>query len=230
MRWQLLAVSRLRTYSMLETVDTDDPACCLDSQIQDDPIHADPSRILFVASSTSDTLSIIKFARRYCAELHALCAKLGRALQLLAFERLPIGWCGVAMEYILAAVPLRSIPKDHVKRLRWRKELQEVLTQFRRKNLVHGDLSDTNIVVEKDERVMLVDFDLGGNDGETVYPQWDLNKMGGLIMISRSRRRTMKEFWRMHFQSLHRDYFSYSPRLEDAGVPGCLAVISTLFR
>jgi hypothetical protein len=157
-------------------MDTDDlEHCYLDFQIQNDPIHADPSRLLFVASTTSDTLIIIKFTRRYCAELHALCAKLGRAPQLLAFERLPGGWFGVAMEYILTAVPLRSIPKDHVKRPRWQQELQEVLTQFHGENLVHGDLRDTNIIVENDERVLLVDFDWGGKDGETVHPRWDLN-------------------------------------------------------
>ena len=176
MHWQLPAVSRLRKYSTPETMDTDDlEHCYLDFQIQNDPIHADPSRLLFVASTTGDTLIVIKFTRRYCAELHALCAKLGRAPQLLAFERLPGGWCGVAMEYILTAVPLRSIPKDHAKRPRWQQELQEVMSQFHGENLVHGDLRDTNIIVEKDERVLLIDFDWGGKDGETVYPRWDLN-------------------------------------------------------
>ena len=85
------------------------------------------------------------------------------------------GWYGVAMEYILTGVPLRSIPKDHVKRPRWQQELQEVVTQFHGENLVHGDLRDTNIIVENDERVLLVDFDWGGKDGETAYPRWDLN-------------------------------------------------------
>ena len=32
------------------------------------------------------------------------------------------------------------------------------------------------------ERVLLVDFDWGDKDVETVYPRWDLNKMRGLIM------------------------------------------------
>ena len=64
---------------------------------------------------------------------------------------------------------------DHVKLPRWHKELQEVVTVFHRENLVHGDLRDTNIIVEDDERVLLIDFDWGGRDGETVYPRWDLN-------------------------------------------------------
>ena len=70
-----------------------------------------------------------------------------------------------------------AIPKDHVKRPRWQQELQEVMTQFHGENLVHGDLRDTNIIVEKDDRVLLIDFDWGGKDGETVYPRWpwDLN-------------------------------------------------------
>ena len=172
---QLPAVSRLRKYSTLETMDTDDPEhCYLHFQIHDDP-NADPSRLLFIASTTSDTQVVIKFTHRYCAELHALCAKLDRAPQLLAFERLPGGWFGVAIEYILTAIPLRKIPKDHVKRPRWQKELQAVVTLFHGENLVHGDLRDTNIIVEGDDRVLLVDFDWGGRDGEAVYPRWDLN-------------------------------------------------------
>ncbi|EDR05854.1 uncharacterized protein LACBIDRAFT_302412 [Laccaria bicolor S238N-H82] len=96
MNWRLPAVSSLRKYS-----DTDDPEHgYLDFQIHDDDIYADPSRLLFLASTSTTTLVVIKFTRRYCAELHALCAKLGRAPQLLAFERLPGGWFGVAMDYI----------------------------------------------------------------------------------------------------------------------------------
>jgi RIO-like serine/threonine protein kinase len=80
------------------------------------------------------------------------------------------------MEYISTAVPLWTIPKDHVKCPRWYKELQEVLTVFHGENLVHGDLGDTNIIVEDDERVLLVDFDWGDRDGETVYPRWSLTR------------------------------------------------------
>jgi serine/threonine protein kinase len=173
---RLPAVSRLRKYLMPETMDTDDlERQYLQFRIQNDSPQADPSRLLFIALTDDDTPIVIKFTRRYCAELHALCAKLGRAPQLLAFEHLPGGWCGVAMEYILTAVPLWSIKKDHPEHPRWQQELQEVLTQFHGENLVHGDLRDTNIIVDKDERVLLVDFDWGGKDGETVYPRWDLN-------------------------------------------------------
>jgi hypothetical protein len=47
-----------------------------------------------------------------------------------------------------------------------RSYIQEVLAQFHGENLVHGDLRDMNIIV---------DFDWGGKDGETVYLWWDLN-------------------------------------------------------
>jgi len=176
MCWQLPAVSRLRKCLMPDTMDTDDPERqYLDFQIQDDRERADPSRLLFLASTTNGKEVVIKFTRRYCTDLHALCAKLGCAPQLLAFERLPGGWFGVAMEYVLAAKPLRAIPKDHAKCPLWQKELQKVMVLFHGKNLVHGDLRDTNIIVEDDERVLLVDFDWGGLDGETTYPRWDLH-------------------------------------------------------
>ena len=154
-----------------ETMDTDDPEhCYLDFQIQNDPIHTDPSRLLFMASTTSDTLIVIKFTHWYCAELHALCAKLSHAPQLLAFEHLPGGWYGVTMGYILTAVPLwlfqRTMSSAHAGSRSYKKYEE---------NLVHGDLRDMNIIIKKDEQVLLVDFDWRGKDGKTVYPWWDLN-------------------------------------------------------
>ena len=62
MHWQLPAVSRLRKYLMLEKVDTDDPEHgYLEFQIHDDKTYMDPSRLLFLASTTSLTVVVIKF-------------------------------------------------------------------------------------------------------------------------------------------------------------------------
>ena len=76
------------------------------------------------------------------------------------------------MEYILTTKPLWIIPKDHAKCPCWQKELQALLILFHGENLVHGDLRDINIIVNQ---VLLVDFDWGGQDRDTVYLRWDLN-------------------------------------------------------
>lgn len=50
-------------------------------------------------------------------------------------------------------------------------KLRSILTQRHGKNLVHGDIRDTNITVqETSEDIMLIDFDWAGKIGEVRYP------------------------------------------------------------
>ena len=45
-------------------------------------------RQLYLAESNGQNI-LVKFVRRYCPELHSICAELGHAPSLLAYERLP---------------------------------------------------------------------------------------------------------------------------------------------
>ncbi|KAH8101971.1 hypothetical protein BXZ70DRAFT_932701 [Cristinia sonorae] len=91
------------------------------------------------------------------------------------YERLPGGY-GVTMQSIDPARPLCDIPKDDPNRPRWAGEVHDLVRAFHGVDLVHGDLRDTNIVVDGEERVYLLDLDwVGGKEGEAVYPSWQLN-------------------------------------------------------
>ncbi|KAF8262332.1 hypothetical protein EI94DRAFT_1743905 [Lactarius quietus] len=56
----------------------------------------------------------------------------------------------------------------------WSEDLKSLVNAFHKKGWVHGDLRDANLIVSDEEpaRVMLVDFDWGGNvnDGPVYYP------------------------------------------------------------
>ncbi|KAJ3510166.1 hypothetical protein NLJ89_g4834 [Agrocybe chaxingu] len=145
----------------------------LDFQIEHDQ-RSNPSRLIYIATSQGQEI-VIKFTRSYCARLHAFCAELGHAPNLLACERLPGGWFGVAMAYIPFARHLSDCRADNTERLRWGNQAREVMTRFHEAGLVHGDLRDSNIIVDGEGRLLLLDFDWGGSDGEVTYPTWSLN-------------------------------------------------------
>jgi hypothetical protein len=133
-----------------------------------------PNRLLYVAEMLDKQPILIKFVQRYSIELHDFCAKSGHAPQILAFERLPGGWYAVAMEYIESGVPITHSTLLPAHRDRWAKELQNLMHNFHAEGLVHGDLRAANILCREDS-VVVIDFDWGGEDGEVFYPTANLN-------------------------------------------------------
>ncbi|CAA7264505.1 unnamed protein product [Cyclocybe aegerita] len=172
-RWRLPAVTQLRKYPLSESSAENPSDVHLDFQIEHDQ-RSNPSRLIYIAVSEGQEI-VIKFTRSYCPRLHTFCAELGHAPNLLAYERLPGGWFGVAMAYIPFARHLSDCKADAAERLRWGNQLSEVMNRFHEAGLVHGDLRDSNIVVDGEGRVLLLDFDWGGLDGEATYPTWSLN-------------------------------------------------------
>jgi len=53
-------------------------------------------------------------------------------------------------------------------------ELGDLMDAFHKRDFVHGDLRDANIICKNDS-VMLIDFDWGGKEGEVSYPTSNLN-------------------------------------------------------
>jgi serine/threonine protein kinase len=94
---------------------------------------------------------------------------------ILAFERLPHGWYGIAMEYIESGVPITHATLLPAHRHHWTEELQSLMHNFHAQGFVHGDLRAANILC-KDDSVKVIDFDWGGKDGEAFYPMASLNK------------------------------------------------------
>ncbi|KAI9448535.1 hypothetical protein H4582DRAFT_2141800 [Lactarius indigo] len=129
--------------------------------------HPD-NRLLYIAETLEKRQLVVKFTRSYSIELHAFCAEHGFAPGLVGFGKIPGGWSVVAMEYMSSVHPSQS---PNLSRLcdKWIDELQELVQSFHDKDMVHGDLRESNILCEG-ENVMLIDFDWGGKVGEAAYP------------------------------------------------------------
>lgn len=111
----------------------------------------------------------VKFSQRYSVDLHNFCASKGLAPKVLGFERLRGGWFMVAMEKIdtVDREKITSFPNAE----KWEKDIQELVEGFHLAGFVHGDLRLANFVfTEEPQRMLLVDFDWGGKEGEVVFP------------------------------------------------------------
>ncbi|KAI0036087.1 hypothetical protein K488DRAFT_42040, partial [Vararia minispora EC-137] len=135
-----------------------------------------PTSLLYVAQMDNRAI-IVRFTQTYSCDVHAFCATRGHAPNLLAYERLPGGWIGIAMEFVnnptrLAAAFQAASPD---KRQGWRVDLRALVQELHEEDLVLGDFRAANIVVDDQGRIMLVDFDWGGRDGRVAYPTWCLD-------------------------------------------------------
>ncbi|KAF8554451.1 hypothetical protein OG21DRAFT_1484651 [Imleria badia] len=137
-----------------------------------DPFSSGLDRFLYIARTSKGEI-IVKFTRRYSYDLHTFCAGKGFAPKLLGFERLPGGFFGVAMELFEDASPFTAARGP--KTAEWKKELKKLVNSFHDVGLVHGDLRSPNILCDGN-KVMLVDFDWGGKQGEVSYPKCKLNR------------------------------------------------------
>jgi hypothetical protein len=121
----------------------------------------------------SDCEVMVKFTQRYFPALHSFCAERRNAPQLLRYGIIPGGWHVVVMEKIKQQdINPESHARNHLQT--WSQDLNSLVKDFHDKGWVHGDLRDANLVVsdEESERIMLVNFDWGGNvdDGPVYYP------------------------------------------------------------
>jgi hypothetical protein len=140
-------------------------------KLKDQPI---PGKLLFVGW-TEGKLVLVKFVRSYSKDLHEHCAALNLAPLLLGFEKLPGDWLMVVMEFMTDGYRVFSTLKDLPPSIftQIRQMVTDLVTSFHAKNLVHGDIRDTNLLVRvKDGTVemKLIDFDWGGKEGEVRYP------------------------------------------------------------
>ncbi|KAF8548570.1 hypothetical protein OG21DRAFT_1448999 [Imleria badia] len=131
--------------------------------------------VFFGTLAGNPTIRIcIKFARRYSKEAHLHCAGLGFAPKLRGFEVLPGGWYMIVMDHLVGYDVLADLPHTH--RLP-RSAVEAIGTQLKTlhaRQMVHGDIRDTNVLVKKDNRtkLMLVDFDWAGVEGVVRYPPY----------------------------------------------------------
>lgn len=141
-----------------------------------------PEKLLFqaMASGSAGTL-LVKLTRRYSLPLHQLCASHGFAPAVLGYDRFPGGWIMVVMElyphseYIplsLRAPPAPHSPSNLPINDLLRPKVLGILNVIHAAGFVHGDIRDTNILVQHTDgkiNLKLVDFDWGGREGEVRY-------------------------------------------------------------
>ncbi|KAG6374838.1 hypothetical protein JVT61DRAFT_4223 [Boletus reticuloceps] len=130
--------------------------------------------LIFFGTLTEDpTVQIcIKFTRCYSKEAHLHCAELGFAPELRGF--LPGGWYMVVMDRLVGYDLLADLPDtDHLPRSVF-EAIGTQLKTLHARQLVHGDIRDTNILVKNDDRTkfMIFDFDWGGVENVIRYPPY----------------------------------------------------------
>jgi hypothetical protein len=138
------------------------------------PDTQDYCHLFFAQTLDSNKTILVKFTQLYSLQLHEFCASHGQALTVLGFKEIPGGWSVMAMDYIDPPVHPSDLP--NLSRLcdQWNDDLTNLVKAFHEVNLVHGDLRDPNILCNRD-KVMLIDFDWGGKEGEAFYPLMRLN-------------------------------------------------------
>ncbi|KAI6136227.1 hypothetical protein F5141DRAFT_1288041 [Pisolithus sp. B1] len=130
-------------------------------------------RYLYTVETIDNKQIIVKFTRQYSFDLHMFCADRGCAPALFGCERLPGGFFGIAMEFVRSAFPISHSPYVE-KHREWVDKLRKLVESFHAEGFVHGDLRAPNIICDGN-RVMLIDFDWGGKEGEVSYPHGLLN-------------------------------------------------------
>ncbi|TFK63726.1 hypothetical protein BDN72DRAFT_775561, partial [Pluteus cervinus] len=128
----------------------------------------------------------IKFVTRYCQDAHELLAREGLAPKLIGVERLPGGLYAVIMEdfgdnyinlfhYIEEHKDFRTSQQYAASRNAFEDRFKAGLNKLHDAGLVHGDVRNTNILVDKNSPDLagafyLIDYDWSGKDGEVKYP------------------------------------------------------------
>lgn len=121
----------------------------------------------------------VKFSQRYSPDLHRFCASRGLAPNILGFQQLSGGWFAIAMEKINTMHPwlITSGIEAATEAKGWRENIEALVDDFHQEDFVHGDLRLANFVFTTDEspqRMLLIDFDWGGKEGEVTFPNEEL--------------------------------------------------------
>ncbi|KAI9439820.1 hypothetical protein H4582DRAFT_2075187 [Lactarius indigo] len=135
-----------------------------------------PSKAIFVATTEVKRRRIIvKFTQRYNAKAHRLLAIKGCAPELLYCSKEDpnsvdfAGLIMIVMEYIDGRTAYQRYSNGRLDQ-RIFDQVEKALGILHDGNIVFGDLRYPNIIITKDERVLLLDFDWCGEHEKDTYP------------------------------------------------------------
>ena len=101
------------------------------------------------ASGPNSKKIVMQFTRKYGRELHEFCVEHGYSPKLLAYERLPGGWIGVAMEFVASACYFMESKLSQECRQQWFDEMDKMVVKMHGAGYVHGDLRPPNFMVDQ---------------------------------------------------------------------------------
>jgi hypothetical protein len=137
----------------------------------------DASKLLFSVFVNGDKPGecLVKFTRQYSEDAHVYLASYNSAPTLRRCVRISAEWTAVIMDrsnyVVLYGLNLTKIQQEKV-----RQKVEETLQLLHSAGYVHGDLRDTNILINlksldsDDVKVHFVDFDWAGLIGVARYP------------------------------------------------------------
>ncbi|EPZ30807.1 hypothetical protein ROZALSC1DRAFT_29183 [Rozella allomycis CSF55] len=123
-----------------------------------------PEKLLFKIELDDKSNAIIKFTKTYHLQSHRLLAEAGFAPQIIHYEDILAGWKVIIMEDVSDhydhVIELNDLAKKNAR--------MAIETVLHANNFVHGDLS--NILVNHDQNICILDFDWAGEMGHARYP------------------------------------------------------------
>lgn len=136
------------------------------------------TKLVFLAYDDRDgSLLCIKFTRTYGADVHRFLAARGFAPQLRQIIYIGGGWNMVVMDRSSSRYkPLSQSVLDSESKARVRLMAMDIATLLSSRGFVHGDLRDTNILLESEAleqggvKLHVIDYDWAGPVGEVKYP------------------------------------------------------------
>ncbi|KAG6883758.1 hypothetical protein C0993_003959, partial [Termitomyces sp. T159_Od127] len=134
-------------------------------------------KLLFSAVTDSIEFIVIKFTTQYSVDAHKYLARLGLAPRIRQSVRISADWFAIIMDWsdytnlYEFGSHLSELQRDKV-----RSRVLDIVQELHRGCFVHGDIRDTNLLVDIDSlvdevvQIHLVDFDWAGRIGEARYP------------------------------------------------------------
>ncbi|KAG1862769.1 hypothetical protein DFJ58DRAFT_656728, partial [Suillus subalutaceus] len=117
---------------------------------------------------------VVKFVSRYGEDIHNVMAEAGFALKLLYYGLINISsdmpsygtLRMVVMEYVdgMTAYSVSKLPQN------FHHYLTKAIDYSHEQGFVFGDIWKPDIMITKDGKVQLIDFDWAGHKGEVRYP------------------------------------------------------------
>lgn len=166
----LLFTDRKRSFPYplsFENVDGSEMQFTYSNRMQD-------SKLVFSGSSGTASV-VIKFTQTYSADAHSVLADQGLAPNLSKCFSIPGGWFAVIMAKS-SYTPLNEVSLTVEQRAKVQHKAAVVARILHAEGFVHGDIRDTNILVDRDSlqtddiKLHFVDFDWAGRVGEAKYP------------------------------------------------------------